>query len=217
MKEDPNVESITGPTTGEKFEKDPKIDKQIQSFTSVIMELLHSPKSRDSVTDVLMSNEDPFVTVPMVVLQTNDMAVNLMKQKGVEVPFNIQLAASAALLEDVIHLGYAAVKWEELTEEDIAALYEDVLQAAIERGLSDGSIDPIQLQLEVEPLMDEDQKRAGTRFKEDAELGDEPSQGAMVNQHVGSKMRKQEALNAQRQNKDKAALQGQMKPQQGGM
>jgi hypothetical protein len=196
--EDPKVDKYTDKAQPgqEVSEKD---SKAVANYVQVLTELLHSPKSRDSVTDTLTSAQDPFLVIPQTAMSTNDMGVNLMKQSGIEVPFGIQLAASTYLISDLIHLGYAAAGWEQLEEEDIASIYEDTIQMVIERGLEDGSIDPIQLQLEVEPMLDENQRAGGDALAQQTGLGNEPSQGAMVNQHVDSKMREKEGQMAKEQ------------------
>ena len=204
MEEQPKVESYTAGVPQEGQEADPKMAKQVEGYISVLNELLHSEKSRDSVTDVLTSNPDPFMTLPQAAVSTNDMGVNLMQQSGVKVSFATQLAASTYLIEDLIHLGYAAAGWENLSEEDIAALYEDTLQIVIERGLADGSIDPIQLQLDVEPLMDEDMQRAGQHFADQEGLGSEPSNQAMVGQYANVQEQKTAQTQAKSGAKQKA-------------
>jgi hypothetical protein len=223
-KVDPKVDKYTEGATGT---PDPEMEKKANQYKQVLTELLHSPKSRDSVTATLTSSPDPFDSVPTAAVATNDMGVNLMKQSGHDVDFGVQLMTSDFLITELIHLGYAAAGWEELTEEDFAGIYEDTIQTVIERGLADGSIDPIQLQLEIEPLLDENQMAGGKHLQKQAGLEDGPSQGAMVDQQVQGKVRqkegqmaKQQALSKQKESQGQApqampqqALQG---AQQGG-
>lgn len=201
--EDPKVdkymEGVPSGAEGEEGEaQDPKMKSKVDAYVSVLTELLHSPKSRDSVTDVLMKDSDPFNTVPQLAVSVNDMGVNLMKQSNVEVPFSVQLAASTYLIEDLIHLGYAAAGWDQLDDTDIAGIYEDTLQIVIERGLKDGSIDPIQLQMETEPMLNENQKAAGQYGAQEAGLDSAPSQGAMIDQHTKGKLRQAEGRQAKK-------------------
>lgn len=216
--------------------EDPKVDKYVQNVTEeggpevsskdkamvdkyvqVLTELIHSPKSRDSVVNTITSAPDPFDVVPQAAVSTNDMGVSLMKQNGTEIGFGIQLSASTFLITELIHLGYAAAGWEDLSEEEFAGIYEDTIQMVIERGLADGSIDPIQLQLEVEPLLDENQRAGAKAFQQEAGVADEPSQAAMVDQQVSGAVRqkegqmtKQQALSRQKeaQTQPQQALQG---------
>lgn len=173
-----------------------KDQMQVDQYTQVLTELLHSPKSRDSVTDTLTASPDPFDSVPLAAMKTNDMGVNLMKQSGVDVHFGIQLAASTFLISDLLHLGYAAAGWEQLDEQEMADIYEDTVQMVIERGLEDGSIDPIQLQLETEPLMTENQKAGGNALGQQGGVPEELQQGAMVEQHTNQKIRQSDSMRA---------------------
>lgn len=213
MAEDPKVDKYTDK------QPDAELSAQDQSsvdqYIQVLTELLHSPKSSDSVVGILTASPDPFDSVPQAAVSVNDMGVNMMKQSGIDVHFGIQLAASSFLITDLIDLGYAAAGWEELTDEDIAGIYEDTLQIVIKRGLDDGSIDPIQLQLEVEPMMDENQMAGGKHLQAQAGLEDAPSKGAMVDQHTQGKVRqregeivKEQALKRKQESQPQQALQG---------
>lgn len=173
-----------------------KDQMQVDQYIQVLTELLHSPKSRDSVTDTLTASPDPFDSVPLAAMKTNDMGVNLMKQSGVDVHFGIQLAASTFLISDLLHLGYAAAGWEQLDQQEMADIYEDTVQMVIERGLEDGSIDPIQLQLETEPLMTENQRAGGNALGQQGGVPEELQQGAMIEQHTNKKMRQSDSMRA---------------------
>lgn len=194
-------------------ELSPEQQRSVDAYIQVLTELLHSPKSRDSVVATLTASPDPFDCVPTAAVATNDMGVNLMKQAGQDAHFGIQLGASHFLITELIHLGYAAAGWEDLTEDEFNGIYEDSLQMVIERGLADGSIDPIQLQLETEPLLDENQRAGAKAFQQEAGLEDEPSQAAMVDQQVSSAVRQKEGQIAKKQAVDRkkeaqSALQG---------
>lgn len=168
-----------------------KAKDEIEKYNTVLMTLLHSEKTRDKVMDILSSGQgDIFTSVPQAAVTVNDMGVNLMGQSGGVVSPGTQLGSSQYLIEDLIQLGMAKGLWEEPTEEELLGLVEDTIQIVIERGLADGSIDPIQLQLEVEPLMNEDQKRVGVMMQEEQSMASEPSQEAVVDQYVNSQMTK---------------------------
>ena len=202
---DQPVDKYTGgmPPGGGGQEVDPKIQGQIDSFKSVLMKVMHSKETRGGVLDILKSSEDPFSTFPTAAVAINDMAVSLMSKGGNQVSFAVQLGASEYLISDLLHLGYAAAGWDELAEEEVKSLYEDTIQIVISRGLNDGSIDPIQLQLEGQDLMTEDQRRAGDMMAKDADIPSDPSQQVMMEQYSNSNVRSNENNMMQ-----KAALKG---------
>ena len=207
MEEQPKVDPYLPAQAPEgEGQKNPMTQEQTNSlemFISLLSKVIHGPKTRDAVTDILTSTEDPFMTLPMAANQANESAVALAKKSGQEVGFDIQLAASSFLMNDLIHLGYAAAGWDELDENDIAELYEDTIQMTIEKGLKSGAIDPIQLQLEVEPLMDEDQQRAGQHFAQKGGLNSQPSNASMNKQQMIQNDRKNTATNKEAIAKDR--------------
>jgi len=185
-------------------EVDPKMKKQIDSYTSVLMNLLHGEKTRNHTEEMIKASKDPFIAIPNTAVSVNDMGVNLMEQSGVEVPFGVQLASSEYLLGDIVELGMAMGQWQEIPEEELKGIYEDTLEIVIERGLKDGTIDPIQLQLDVEPLMDEDQARAGNALRQQTGTPESPSNQAMVEQYSNAKANRASQLQAKSGAKQKA-------------
>lgn len=206
---------------GEGQEMDPKVAKQLESYVMILMNIIHGKESAGMVMDVLKSGADeegaeadPFNTVPQAAMAINDMALQITSSEGIDINFSTQLGGSAYLIPDLLELGVAANLWEELSEEDVAAVFEDTLEMVITRGLKDGSIDPIQLQLDVEPLMSKNQKSAGDAFASELGLESEPSQQAMSDQHANSRVRKAEAMSTKQQAQKKAAEANQAVDQQ---
>ena len=197
-------------------EIDPQTKSRIEAFNVVLMNIMHSEQTREEVLNMLKDDgdddeatNDPFLTIPNAAVSINDMAVTLMAEKQIKVGFDIQLAGSVLVLNDLVELGIATKLWEELPEEDVAMIYEDTLQIVIERGLEDGSIDPIQLQLDAESLMNEDQKRGGDALAQEKGLGAEPSSQAMSEQHAQGRERKaMEEATSKAAKEKQTALQG---------
>jgi len=189
------VESYTtGIEGGEGGQVDDRTKGQVEDYVSILMHLIHGEETRATVMEILTgdpkSPSDPFMGVPQAAVSVNDMGVNLMKQSGAGVSFTVQLGASVFLINDLIELGYAAGLWEKQDEQETAALFEDSMQIVIERGLADGSIDPIQLQLDTESLMSEDQRRAGDSLAAASGMESKPSQQAMTQQYADEQVRK---------------------------
>ena len=190
---------------------DPAINNDISNYSSVLMNLIHNEKTAQEVMAMLTgdpeSPSDPFITVPQAALNINDMAVNLMKQSGHDITLDLQIASSIYLVSDLIELGIASDLWADLSEEDIGGVFEDFLQLVIERGLKDGSIDPIQLQLEAEQFMPEDMKKASLEEAEMRGMGSEPSQQAMTQQYANQQVNKERQGAAKTQAQQKAIAQ----------
>jgi hypothetical protein len=217
-----NVPAYTDGIEGQEGKVDEEMVGRIDTFNTVLINLMHSEQTKNETLTMLKddgdeddSESDPFISIPNAAVTINDMGVALMAESGVTVDFAVQLAGSSLLINDLIQLGYAAELWDELSTEEIKAIYEDALQIVIERGLKDGSIDPIQLQLDAEGLMDENQKSAGSQLAQEKGLGEEPSEQAVMEQHGRSRelKAKQDASSRVAKEKDRAL---QMQPE-GGM
>jgi len=167
-------------------ELDPKTAQDIKNLASMQMRILHGPNSKGKVIEMLKSGDDPFAIVPHAFNSVNNMAIDMLEKSGIEVSPNAQFGASMYLISDLLQLGYAAAGWEELDETEEQNVYEDSLQIIIEKGLKDGSIDPIQLQFEAEKFLDKDQTMAGTELAKASGVPPEPSQQTIMDQNANS-------------------------------
>ncbi len=194
---------------------DPKLKRQVDNYSTVLMELLHGEKTRDKIMNILESGEgEIFTSVPDAAIAVNTMAANFMESSGQPPTPGVQLGASPGLINDLIELGVAKGLWEPPDEEEQLAISEDTYQIFIEKGLADGSIDPVQLQLEVEPLMNEQQRAAGNHYSEVNSLRKEPDRSALVEQYANQKVSKAEGVMGQKmQQKQQQGVQQQMPTQ----
>ena len=54
----------------------------MEDYTSLLMNLMHSPKTRDDVIGILGSSKDPYMTIPQAAMAINDAAANQIQQGG---------------------------------------------------------------------------------------------------------------------------------------
>jgi hypothetical protein len=140
---------------------DPAVKKtmeQAKGYETILKNILHGKETREQVLGML--TDDPLTSLPEAAMNVNDIAMRTMESGGVKVSAEVQMVASSFLLDDLSMLGEASQKFT-LEDGDMEAILEDTFQIYIKRGLDDGSIDPIQLQLETEKLMTEEQIAAG--------------------------------------------------------
>lgn len=196
--EQERVEPIVAQSRPEDDPQAQQITKKAEGYKTMLMTLLHSKETREDVLDILRGSNDPYITVPQAAMAVNDMGVVNMERGGVKVEPAVQLASSQYLLEDLVQLGQAIGQFQEA---DMEALSEDTYQIYVERGVKDGSIDPIQLQLEAEQLMTDNQLAAGTAMGA-GQVPGRPSQQAMTEQYASKR------VGAERQRAtEKAAMQ----------
>ncbi len=143
--------------------EDKKVRDRIDSYVVALMNELHGSETRDDVLDILKNGKDPYIGIPEAAMAVNDAAVAKFEQNGVEVDLNTQFNASAYLVNDLMELG-SKFGFFEVTQDDFAPLLEDSLQTYIERGLKNGTIDPIELQLTAEKFTSENQRIAGLYY-----------------------------------------------------
>lgn len=183
-------------------EADPKLKQKVDSYVSILMNELHGPETRDDVVDILKSSKDPFMTVPQAALTINDMAKLKIEQAGGRVDINTQFLASQYLVSDLMEIGNSFGVFK-TSEKDFPDLYQDSLQMYIERGLKDGSIDPIELQLEGEKFMTQNQKIGGHYLAQEEGMPYEPQQTQMLTQFERSTRAKVRAEELDKQSKVK--------------
>jgi len=179
-----------------------KVKERAKKYETVLMNILHGKKTRDQVIEVLKSNPDPFVTIPQAAMTVNDMGVMNMKRGGIDVDPGVQLVASQFLLNDLIELGHASESFQ-LEDEDIEGLVEDTYQMYIQRGLKDKSIDPVQLQLEVQEIMTDEQAAAGAVMGQGA-VPVQPDRRAVMENEVQSRVHEEKQKAGAAQSKQQA-------------
>jgi len=201
--QEPSMMAGVGPEGAEGLT--PELKKQFEGYMNIVMNIIHSEKSRDGVDDMLAAGENPdmFANVPQAANQINTMAKTLMANKGKEVPPDIQIAAAPAIVGDLLELGAADDLWPKPTEDEVQAVLEDSIQMGVEQGLADGSIDPIKLQLDTEGLMDENQQKAGYAFMHEKGMPAEPREEAMIDQIANQRVNKRMGQEAKKQAKQK--------------
>ena len=222
----PQEEPIASPTppAGNPTEEpqinpeDKKVQDRIDSYVVALMNELHGSETRDDVLDILKNGKDPYIGIPEAAMAVNDAAVAKFEQNGVEVDLNTQFNASAYLVNDLMEIG-SKFGFFEVTQDDFAPLLEDSLQTYVERGLKDGTIDPIELQLTAEGFTSENQRIAGLYYGQENGVPPAPQQQQIIHQlqqnaarEATAKEKKKQAGQLQQQQQLMARAQ-----QQGGM
>jgi len=189
-----------------------EVQRAAETYSIILMKFLHGKGTRDMVMDILKSSEEPFDTVPEAMMKINDIAAKTVEQGGQEISQDVQLAASVFLFRDIVELGQAAGIFR-VEEAELPELYQDALEMHVQKGLKDGSIDPIQLQLDTEELLTEQQKAGGMGLAEFTGTPQELSQAQMTEQYAQGQVRNAEAGRLDKETKVKA--QGVEQVQQG--
>ena len=175
---------LLGALQGE--EVSPETQREIEVMKTATIKLMHDKTTQKSIIDMLSSG-DIAQSVPATALQVNSMLEQSMTPKP-----DVVLANSVGLVSDLLELAAAAGIADMPPEEEIVGIYQDTLQKYIQKGLKDGSIDPVELQQSVEPLMDEEQMQAGRGAMTQAGLPEAATSGMATDRLVNQAVKKEQ-------------------------
>lgn len=151
------VEEVAAPMK-EKLEG--KLSDSDQAYLSGLMKMLHGKETAPAIDDMLKSGGKPEEVIPAVALQVNQ---QMEKAVGKKPPLETALLAGIYLVQDLIEIGNTGGFFNVQDEEEVKLIMQRTMQPYIEQGLKDHTIDPIELQSLVEPLMSEEHADTGMR------------------------------------------------------
>ena len=178
------------PQAPEEQQIDPKVEREVQAYVMGLSKMLHGKKTQPQVVQMLKSGGPPEQLVPQVALLVNDQMESAVKQKGQKPSLEVLLGAAQFLVGDLVEMGNALGVFQVETEEQVAPILQNTMQTYIEKGLKDGSIDPIELQQKVEPLMPEDMRQKALGIAEANGLPAEPNQMTAMEAYAQKRMAK---------------------------
>ena len=154
---------------------DPAMQKKVDGYVSILMKIMHAKSTRNTIIKMLSASDDPKMSIVETALAVNDLAV----QEAKSAEPKVILAASPYLVSDLAEIGNAAGIFQ-LNEEQLAPIYQAALQKYIEKGLKDGSIDPVELQASVEPMLSQEQNQMGMDMGQQTGLPQQASNSMAV-------------------------------------
>ena len=138
------------------------MSKADQAYIGGLMKMLHSKETAPLVEEMLAAGP-PDKSIPTIANQVNaQMEAAVGKKPSLETA----LMGGVYLVQDLAEIGTTAGYFEPLAEEQMKPILQQTMQIYIEAGLKDGSIDPVELQEKIEPLMDDDQRATGMQAAE---------------------------------------------------
>ncbi len=154
-----------------------KLEQQSQAYMGALSKVMHGPDTKEMVYGMLQAG-DPMKTIPQTALAINEEVEGAFKKKGGKPSLDILGQAAGFLVQDLVEIGNAAgfFNLDPENEEIMTALVSNTMQPYLEKGIKDGSIDPIELQAKTEPLLTEEGRAQGLAMGAergiDAEAGD---------------------------------------------
>lgn len=170
----------------------PQLEQEINGYITALSRLLHSKETSGSIMEMLKAGP-PEQTIPRAALAVNMQMEQATTKRGKPPSLDILLNAGAFLVNDLVEIGNAAGIFKIETEEQVAPIVQTTFQMYIEKGLKDGTIDPVELQQRVEPLMGEEHKALGMEAASRTGIPPEADQSTAM-QAYGAEQRRQGAL-----------------------
>ena len=108
----------------------------------------------------MLKSSPPEKSIPQTALTVNTQFEKKAKSAGKEPELQTVLLAGVYLVQDLVEIGNNAGIFEIPTEE-MGTYLQATIQEYVQKGLKDGTIDPVELQAAIEPMMEEQHKALG--------------------------------------------------------
>ncbi len=169
---------------------DPKVEREINTYVTGLSNLLHSKQSQPEIVDMLKNGGPPEQSVPHVVSLVNQKMADSISEKGKRPDLEVLLAGTIFLVGDLVEMGMASGAFEEPNEDMAVQLVKDSLQVQIQAGLKDGTIDPVELQQRVEPLMNQQSSEMGIQAGSQVGTPEAPNEMTAMESYGSKRQRK---------------------------
>lgn len=163
-----------------------------QAYLAGLMKLLHSKETAPQV-DAMLQSAPPEKSVPQAAMVLNDQMEMAVTEKSWKPTLDTLFAAGAFLVNELITIGNTGGFFKVESEEQAKLIFETTFKSYITKGLKDGSIDPVELQAKVEPLMTESQRTTGLKAAYLTNTKMEPDQQTVMESY-GAKRERQGML-----------------------
>lgn len=163
----------------------PRLEKEIKAYKTVLNKLMHGKQTRNGTMEMLKS-APPEISVSQATLKITDQAAEVLESKGIKINDQVRLYGALHVMSDLVEIGNAAAGWDDPVDQQEAQLIlKDTLQDYIHRGLADGTIDPIELQQKVEPMLSEEQRKIGLQHAQSSGVPVEVTQQQVLGNQRG--------------------------------
>lgn len=179
-------------------EVSPELQKKMDSYIASLMHVIHNPKTADGILEMLGA-APPAESIPHTALYVNDAVEKVFDKKNTKVEDSVKIAGAMYLVSDLSELGNAANVWkgQKVPEQEVPKILQKTMSQYIHQGIRSGSIDPIQLQADTEPLLNDKQRQIGSTLQEKLGLPGEPTASMGIDAYTKKKTAPLEAENAQ--------------------
>lgn len=175
----PEEDTENTPVAMPKKEVSPEAQREAEMYCAALSHLMHSKETSGNVLEMLKSG-DPQEVVPQAALTINNQMEEATRKKGKPPSLDTLGAAATFIVGDLLEIGNAAGIFQIESKEEVAPILRKTMQSYIEKGIHDGTIDPIELQKKVEPMMDDEHRALGLKAASMSGIPLEPNQNTAM-------------------------------------
>lgn len=198
------------------LEDNEQTTKKKEAYNTGILKLMYNKDTKKSIYQILQSGE-PQATIPKAAELINTQMDKAVANNGKEVDLGTRINGLIFTSMELGNLGTAAGFFD-LKQEDMAPIVQESLKGFVQKGLSNGTLDPIEMQQVAESLMTPEDKEKAMQFTRKAGLPEKPGVRAAMEMYAGQKVSKEkqkymQRMNAMKQRDSMAAQQQQQQEQ----
>ena len=160
-----------------------------QSYLNALVKLMHTKKTAGKVEDMLESGP-PEKAIPETALMINGMMEGEARKGGRPPSLELLFQAGIVVVGDLIEIGNAKGIFDIQDEQEISALLQGTMQKYIEKGLQEGTIDPVELQQKAEAMLAPEDREAALGMAEREGIPVEPNEHTAMEVYADKKVRK---------------------------
>ena len=134
-------------------EPSPQMLKQLENINGAMVDMMYRPETK-SVIQKMLTDAPPEMALPHVTNMLMQKFEDMMEQKNGPMDLQMKLGVGVMTFSEVTELAQGLGKMpQDMPEEQTQELLKATIQQYIQKGLKEKTIDPIELQEAVEPLL----------------------------------------------------------------
>jgi len=183
QQQEPQVEPSELPT------EESNLSPSDRAYLDGLIKLMHTKKTAPKIEDMLESGP-PEKAIPETALMVNKMMEDGARKGGKPPSLELLFLAGITVVSDLIEIGNAKGIFEITEESEIQAILQETMQRYIQKGLKDGTVDPVELQEKAGKLMNEEDQSAAMTMGEREGIPSEANEHTAMEVYADQKVRK---------------------------
>jgi hypothetical protein len=183
---------------GEDPKVDKKLKKEINIFSGGISKLLHGKETKTKIYEMLKSAPAE-KSVPAATFHTNMLMYKKLKSAGKTPSMEAMFGGAVFTTSELIEIGNAGGFFKkEIGQEEAQGLLKASLQTMIEEGVRAKILDPIELQMKIEPMLNEQQRAMGLEAAQASGIAEAPGTSHAMEQYANTRVEQERQMMAKR-------------------